>query len=355
MYSIERMKALTFQGIRNIRYQEVPDPVIASPTDVIVKNFCSAVCGSDLHVYHGRESGIDPGTVMGHEFVGEIVETGSEVNGISPGDHVISPFTTNCGSCYFCSIGLTARCIQGQLFGWVENGKGLQGSQAEYVRVPLAATTLLKYPGHIPPEIAMLAGDILSTGYFCADMAQVNPQGSYVVLGCGPVGLLTIMSAIEMGARKIWAVDSIPYRLEIARSLGAEPVNLNDESSIEKIMTGTKDIGADAVMEAVGSHDATKLAYDLVRPGGIISTVGVHTDQNFAFTPVQAYDKNITFRIGRCPARFYMERILRKIEEGKFDLNKIITHVFALSDGEMAYRIFDTKKDDCLKVILKMN
>lgn len=346
------MKALTFQNIREISYREVPDPEILSPSDVIVKVIHSAVCGSDLHIYHGRETGIDPGTVMGHEFVGEIYETGSGVNHFMTGDPVISPFTTNCGECYFCRNGLTARCIHGQLFGWVENGTGLQGAQAEYVRVPFADTTLVKYSGNIPPEKAMLTGDILATGYFCADMAEINRDGSYVVLGCGPVGLLAIMSAFEMGARKVWAIDSVPYRLEAAASLGAQPIHLINGSPVEEIMRRTKGVGAEAVMEAVGSHEATKLAFDLVRPGGIISTVGVHTDHQFAFSPVQAYDKNITFKIGRCPARSYMKRLLQKLEEGKFDLDWILTHRYPLSAGETAYRVFDRKEDGCLKIIL---
>ncbi len=348
------MKALTFQGIQKISFREVPDPAILKPTDAIVQIIYSAVCGSDLHIYHGREMGIDPGTVMGHEFVGEILETGSAIRNFKKGDPVISPFTTSCGECFFCRNGLTARCTHGQLFGWVENGNGLQGVQAEYARVPLADSTLVRYPGQIPPEKAMLAGDILSTGYFCADMAKVNPKGSYAVLGCGPVGLLAIMSAIEMGARKIWAIDSIPYRLEAARSLGAQPVNLKSSSPFETIMNSTAGVGVDAVMEAVGSHEATKLAFELVRPGGIISTVGVHTDPQFAFSPVQAYDKNITFKIGRCPARFYMKKLLNKIVENKFNLDRILTHRYPLSSGEKAYRVFDRKEDDCLKIILEV-
>lgn len=348
------MKALTFQNIHNIRYLEVPDPEILSSTDVIVKVSHSAVCGSDLHVYHGRETGIDAGTVMGHEFAGEVYETGPGVNHFTKGDQVISPFTSSCGECFFCRSGLTARCIHGQLFGWVENGIGLQGAQAEYVRVPFADATLVRYPGHISPEKAMLAGDILATGYFCADMAEIDRDGNYTVLGCGPVGLLAIMSAFEMGARNVWAIDSVPYRLEAAGSLGAQTIHLNDGSPLEEIMKCTNGVGVDAVMEAVGSHQATKLAYELVRPGGIISTVGVHTDNQFAFSPVQAYNKNITFKIGRCPARFYMEKLLKKIEEGKFDLERIITHRYPLPAGEKAYEVFDRKEDDCLKIILEI-
>lgn len=346
------MKALTFEGIRNITFREVPDPVIKDPGDAIIRIEYSAVCGSDLHVYHGRETGLDKGTVMGHEFTGEIVETGEEVNSFHIGDKVISPFTTSCGNCYFCRIGLTSRCVNGQLFGWVEKGEGLHGAQAEYLRVPLANTTLMKYPETVSPILAMFSGDILATGFYCAEMARVNREGIYIVLGCGPVGLMAIMSAREMGAQKIFAADSVTNRLEIARSFGAVPINIANQDPVDIIFDHTMGIGADAVMEAVGTHEATKMAFQLVRPGGIISTVGVHTDREFAFTPVEAYDKNITFNIGRCPARFYMERLIRKLEDNKLDPGRIITHQFDLTEGKHAYEIFDKKEDNCLKIVL---
>ena len=345
------MKAITFQGKRNVQYQDVPDPVVAEPGDVIVKVNTTAVCGSDLHPYHEREIGLDKGTVMGHEFLGEVVETGKKVKNFNKGDRVVSPFTTSCGQCYFCDIGLTARCSNGQLFGWVENGEGLHGGQAEFVRVPYADTTLVNIPDHLDERHVLLTGDILSTGYFCADMAEIRPGGFYVVVGCGPVGLLTIMSAFEQGAEKVVAIDAVPERLKMAASLGANAIHLM-EDPILHVLGKTGGIGADTVMEAVGSPGAQDLAYKLIRPGGIISTVGVHTSDQFTFSPVDAYDLNITYKIGRCSARYYMDILIPKLEDWPFDLDMIFTHEMPLSKGKKAYELFDKKEEGCLKVLL---
>ena len=345
------MKALTFQGKKKILCKDVPEPKLVKPDDIIVKVIATAVCGSDLHVYHERERGLDTGTIMGHEFVGLVEETGSEINNFRKGDHVVSPFTTNCGRCYFCDIGLTARCSNGELFGWVENGNGLQGGQAEYVRVPYADTTLVPIPDGISYKHALLAGDILSTGYYCADMAGIRPGGFYVVIGCGPVGLLTIMSAFEQGARKIVAIDPVPERLEIASSLGAIPIQLK-EDPVLTVMARTAGVGADAVMEAVGTPGAQDLALKLVRPGGTISSVGVHTADHFSFSPAEAYDRNITYKTGRCPARFYMDILMLKLGDWPFDLDMIFSHEMTLSEGALAYEIFDQKKENSLKILL---
>ncbi len=219
------MKAITFRGTRSVALENVPDPKIEAPTDIVVKNRLTAICGSDLHVYFGRETGNDPGTPMGHEFLGEVVEVGSAVGTLSPGDVVVSPFTSNCGACFYCKQGLTCRCTRGQLFGWVENGKGLAGVQAEYARVPLADATAFKIPEGIEDEPALFLGDILATGFFCADMAGVEPGGVYAVVGCGPVGLLAIVGARELGAETVFAIDRIPERLELAKGFGATPVH----------------------------------------------------------------------------------------------------------------------------------
>ncbi len=346
------MKALTFQGKKLIRYEDVPEPLILKPDDIVVRVNATAVCGSDLHIYHEREKGIDRGTVMGHEFVGIVEETGGNINNFVKGDRVASPFTTNCGKCYFCDTGLTARCTNGELFGWVENGQGLHGGQAEYVRVPYADTTLVNVPDSISDNNALLAGDILSTGYYCADMAGIHPGGLYVVIGCGPVGILTIMSAFEKGARKVIAIDPVPGRLELASRLGAIPVLLK-EDPVLNVMARTAGIGADAVMEAVGSPGSMDLAIKLVRPGGIISSVGVHTADQFSFSPAEAYDKNLTFKTGRCPARFYMDILMIKLEAWPFDLELIFSHELPLSDGEHAYKIFDEKLENSMKILLK--
>src|SRR5687767_2157709 len=179
------MRALTYQGLRDLRVETVPDPVLLAPSDVIVAVRLAAICGSDLHVWHGRETGLDGGTVMGHEFLGEVVEVGRDVSRFSPGDRVVSPFTTSCGSCFYCSHGLPARCTRGQLFGWVERGAGLHGGQAELVRVPLADSTLLRIPNGLAAEGALLLGDVLATGYHAAVMGGVADGSTCAVIGCG--------------------------------------------------------------------------------------------------------------------------------------------------------------------------
>ena len=347
------MKAVTFHDVGNLQVDTVPDPVILQPTDAIVKVHLAGVCGSDLHVYHGRETGLDVGTVMGHELFGEIVALGSEVKKLRVGQQVMSPFTTSCGHCDFCRMGLTCRCREGGLFGWVAQGKGLQGAQAEYVRVPWAQGSLVPVPEGLDQELALLMGDVIPTGYFCADMAGINPAGTYVVLGCGPVGLMAVMGCFALGAEKVYAVDRVPERLAIARSFGAEPLSLDQDHLQERLLDVTNGRGADAVLEVVGSPQASRLAFDLVRPGGTISTVGVHTTPSFSFSPVEAYDKNLTFKIGRCPARHYMERLLPLVQSGRWDLKKVISHRLNLDQGKEAYRLFDEKREGCTKAILQ--
>ena len=347
------MKAITFRGERRLTYEEVDDPRIVEPTDAIVRIELAAVCGSDLHVYHGRERGLDSGTVMGHEFVGEVVERGPGAASLAVGTKVFCPFTTSCGACYFCRTGLTSRCESGQLFGWVEAGAGLHGGQAEQVRVPLAASSLMAIPADLSPEIGLLLGDVLSTGWFCAEQAGIEPGGIYVVLGCGPVGLCAILAARELGAEQMYAVDRVPERLELARRLGATTIDLDGEDPLSVVLDATAGRGADAVLEGVGNEPAHRLAYDLLRPGGTISVVGMHTEARFAFTPAETYDKNLTYRVGRCPARRMMEQLLPRVRSLAADPAAIITHRLPLADGVEAYRIFDEKRDGCVKVVLK--
>lgn len=347
------MKALTFNGKQTIKYEPVPDPQLKTSKDVIVKVLLSAICGSDLHVYHERETGLDYGTVMGHEFVGEIVEVGREVKFFQKSDVAFSPFTTNCGKCFYCRKGLTARCTEGQLFGWVENDIGLHGGQAEYVRVPWADSTLHRLPEDVSLEEGLLLGDIFSTGYFCAEMAEISPQGIYVVIGCGPVGLLAILGARDLGAEKIYAVDSLPERLALAKDFGAIPINYQSDDPIEILRNATDGRGADAVLEIVGNASAGRSAFELIRPGGIISTVGVHTEKYIAFSPIEAYNKNITYKIGRCSARYYMERLLPIVQSKKYNLVSIISHRLPLDNGVRGYEIFDKKLERCIKVMLE--
>jgi threonine dehydrogenase-like Zn-dependent dehydrogenase len=346
------LKALTYHGKETIKYESVPDPRIEAPQDVIVKVHLTAICGSDLHIYHERENGQDPGTIMGHEFVGEVVEVGREVTSFKTGDVVFGPFTTNCGHCFYCRQGLTCRCPQGQLFGWVQAGAGLQGVQAEYARVPLADATLLALPENVRSEEALLLGDVFSTGYFCAEAAGVMPDGVCAVIGCGPVGLMAIIGARELGAEKIYAIDSIPERLIHARNFGAIPINYQQEDPLAIMWEATDGRGADAALEVVGNASAGRLALDLVRPGGIISSVGVHTEEHFAFSPVEAYNKNLTYKTGRCPARYYMNRLIPIVQHKKYDLISINSHQLSLSQGVRGYEVFDKKLEGCTKVVL---
>ena len=346
------MRAITFHGKQELHYETIADPTILAATDVILKTHCAGICGSDLHVYHEREAGLEHSTVMGHEVVGEIVALGQDVHHFKTGDLVFSPFTTNCGECFYCKIGLTARCEKGQLLGWRQNGVGLHGAQAEYVRIPLAEATLLRVPEEIHAEEALLLGDILSTGYFCAERAEINPRGMYAIIGCGPVGLMAICAARELGAERIFAIDSVTERLQLAERFGAEPVHLNENNAIASIRNATLGRGVDAALEVVGSPSAQRLAMDLVRPGGIISVVGVHTTPHFAFSPAEAYDKNITYKVGRCPARYYMERLLGLVRQQKYDFRSVISHRMPLAQGVEGYKIFDQKLAGCTKVVL---
>ena len=347
------MKALTFQGKEDIQYASVTDPAILAPTDAIVRVTACAICGSDLHVYHEREKGIEHGTAMGHEFTGEIVEVGNSVGLLRPGDKVMSPFTTSCGTCYYCRIGLTCRCERGQLFGWIENGVGLHGGQAEYVRVPLAESTLIKIPDGISREEAILLGDVLSTGFFCAKQAEVKPKGTYAVIGCGPVGLMAVVGARELGAEKIFAIDRVPERLKKASEFGAVSIDGSNKNAIDIIHDATAGRGVDGVLEAVGNHSAVRMGFELVRPGGIVSSVGVCTDANLAFSPVEAYNKNLTYKIGRCPARFMMDQLIPLVLRKEYDLQSVFTHRMSLREGREGYSIFAGKRDHCLKVLLE--
>jgi threonine dehydrogenase-like Zn-dependent dehydrogenase len=349
------LRALTFHGRRKIHHESVDDPALEAPTDVIVRVELTAICGSDLHVYHEREKGLDHGTVMGHEFVGEIVETGSEVSGIVPGVAVLSPFTTSCGNCYYCREGLTARCGRGQLFGWVQQGRGLQGAQAEYVRVPLAESTLLSIPDGVEAEEALLLGDVLTTGYFAASRAGIRPDGVYAVLGCGPVGLSAIVGVREHGANNIVAIDSVAERLALAARFGATPIDYRSTDAVAAVREMTEGRGADGVLEVVGSAEAHRLAIDLARPGATVSVVGVHNDEQFGFSPAEAYDKNLTYRVGRCPARHLLREVVPVVQKKAYDLTSMFSHRLPLEQGVEGYRIFDEKRDGCTKVVLRPN
>lgn len=352
------MKALVFSGIEKVSCETLADPGLLSETDAIVEVHACAICGSDLHVYHGRETGIDMHTVMGHEFAGTIVEIGKSVRALKKGDRVASPFTTSCGDCWYCRTGLTCRCEKSGLFGWVENGNGLHGGQAGFVRVPLADSTLVRIPETISMELGVLAGDIIPTGFHCArrafEISNYSPK-SVGVIGCGPVGLMAILGAVNHGAEKIFAFDKVPSRLALAAKFGAVPVEVKSDLAecIGQVVEETEGRGLDAALEAVGSGPSLQLAYDLIRPGGVISAVGVCTEMALPFSPVDAYNKNITYSTGRCPARQLMPEILGFVESGAYPFAEIISHRLKLEDGPDAYERFASREPGMMKVILE--
>lgn len=346
------MNAITFQGVETLAFQEVDDPVLETPEDVVVAVDAAGLCGSDLHPYFGRETGLDRWTVMGHEFVGRVVETGSAVTTLKKGQRVVAPFTTSCGICVYCRMGLTARCEKGQLFGWIQDGRGLHGGQAQYVRVPLAASTLVPVPAGLDDAVALLAGDILSTALFGASLAAVEAGDLVVVVGCGPVGLLAIRAALERGARHVVAVDPVPSRRALAVLFGAEAVCPREGDPRAAVEEHSEGRGADCAIEAVGSRESTRLAADLLRAGGSIGAVGVHTESDFALAPGELYDRNLRYAAGRCSARHYLPAALALAERDADLLRHLVSHRLPLRRGVEAYRRFAAREDGWTKVVL---
>jgi threonine dehydrogenase-like Zn-dependent dehydrogenase len=212
----------------------------------------------------------------------------------------------------------------------------------------------MKLPEGISLEEGLLLGDILSTGFYCAKQAEIKPGNTYVVVGSGPVGLLAILGAIDYGADKIFAIDTVPERLTMAQKFGATPIHATHQDAIDILKEETEGRGADGVLEAVGSSATNRLAYDIIRPGGIISAVGVCTDAHLPFSPTEAYNKNITYKVGRCPARFMMEELVPMVQQKKYNITSIISHRLKLSEGVHGYDIFANKKEDCLKVVMEL-
>ncbi|HYM81267.1 MAG TPA: alcohol dehydrogenase catalytic domain-containing protein [Candidatus Limnocylindria bacterium] len=348
------MKALTYHGPGMVRCEQVPDPKLRDTEDAIVEVELAAICGSDLHVYRGRETGLDHGTVMGHEFVGRIVAVGSQVRDLSPGDRVVSPFTTSCGRCFQCRSGLTARCPDGELFGWVQDGAGLRGAQAERVRVPLANGTLFRLPPDLPAEHGLLLADVLATGCHGVSLAESTAAKVGVIVGCGPIGLMAAAVACDLGGSRWFAIDAVPERLAMAERFGATPLQLGRDDVHAAVRVASEGRGADAAVEAVGSAEAGKLAFELLRPGGTMSIVGVNHDDRFPFSPAEAYDKNLVVRVGRCPVRALMPRLLPLVERRGAELAAIFTHRVSLDDGPEAYAMFDQRRDGCIKVALSL-
>jgi 2-desacetyl-2-hydroxyethyl bacteriochlorophyllide A dehydrogenase len=343
------VKAVTFQGAHNVEVRDVEDPVIKESSDVIVRVTASAICGTDLHVYHGRIPMPATGWVLGHEYVGEVAEVGEDVPNFKPGDRVVGAPFSACGECDDCQRGWPSQCLKQLHFGTFM----LAGAQAEYVRVPFGGYTLVPVPGTLSDEQAILVGDVLSTGYFAAERGEVKPGDTVVVVGSGPVGLAAQMCARLFDPKAVIAIDSVPERLALAAKIGSEPVDLANDDAIAVVRERTGGRGAEVVLEAVGKEDALRSCFLYIRPAGTISAVGVYSEPEFPFPMFKAYLHDLTFRIGGCPVRSYMPMLLALIEEGKLDPTVMLTHTLPLADAPRGYEMFAERKDGCVKVVLK--
>ncbi|KAH7363414.1 S-glutathione dehydrogenase [Plectosphaerella cucumerina] len=343
------MKAVVFNGVRDVSVTDRPIPTIQDPKDIIVKVRYTALCGSELHVFRGHQPS-KPGFIMGHEFTGVVAEVGSAVTTLAVGDAIVSPFTVSCGTCFYCKSGFSSRCEACLLFGCPL----LDGAQAEYVRVPHAESTVVHAPPGIEALKLCLMADILPTGVFAADnalAAHPDPGSAVIVLvGCGPVGLCALVAALEYKPAALLAVDSVPSRLDKAKELGAEPWNYQtDREGLEarvRELTGGR--GADAVIEVVGHSSALDMAFNLLRPWGTISSVGVHNGE-IPWTGNQAYGKNLTIKMGRCPVRSIFPRALALLEKKQHLFGFMTDTVMPLTDAVAGYDLFDNMKS--LKVI----
>src|SRR5690606_8090506 len=391
------MKALTWHGKHDIRCERVPDPGIEHPRDAIMKvsalSAC-AICGSDLHLFDGFMPGMKSGDIMGHEFMGEVVEVGKENTALRPGDRVVIPFTIICGQCDQCRRGNFSVCERSNrnaeraskmfghttagLFGYSHITGGYPGGQAEYVRVPFADTTHIRVPDTLTDEQVLFLGDILPTGWQAAAQCDIEPTDTVAVWGAGPVGQMAIISALLMGARQVIVIDRVPERLAMAQQKGAIPINFDEESVLERLGDLTQGKGPEKCIDAVGmeAHVTRSLdsVYDRVkqavmletdrahvlremiyvcRPGGTLSVPGVYGGIVDKFPIGASMNKGLTWRMGQTHVNRWTDDLLQRISNGQIDPSFVITHTVGLEDGPDMYKTFREKQDGCIKVVLK--
>ena len=388
------MKAVCWYGTTDVRVENVNDPKILEPGDVIIRVTSTAICGSDLHLYDGLMPQMEKGDVIGHEPMGVVVDVGTAVTQFKLGDRVVVPFTISCGDCFFCRKQLYSLCdntnpnadlareAMGQspagLFGYSHLLGGYPGGQAEYLRVPHADVGLIKVPPGLADEQVLFLSDVFPTGYMAAENCSIQAGDTVAVWGCGPVGQFTIQSAWMLGAGRVIAIDHVPERLSMAELSGkAETINFDTTDVYERLMGMTEDRGPDSCVDAVGCEahatgafdsllDTVKMATFLAtdrphvlreaimccRKGGTLSIPGVYVGMLDKIPFGAAMNKGLTIRTGQTHVRRYSDRLLRKIEEGDIDPSFIITHTMSLDDAPKGYEMFK-HKEDCIKVVLK--
>lgn len=342
------MQAVTFQAPGEVRVDDKPDPELAGSGDAIVQVQASAVCGSDLHIFHGRHP-VEPGFTIGHEFVGEVIAAGDDVTRVEVGDRVIGCFLAACGECWFCRRRLFHLCDRLRIFGHGEISGALQGSQAEQVLVPNADLVLRRAPDALGVDAALFAGDVMNTGFDGIRAAGVSAGDTVAILGLGPVGLCAVQAARQAGAAQILAVDSIPERLEMAKRFGAQPVHLTEDNPRTATKAATEGRGVDACIEAVGHPDALDLAVRLTRKAGTISTIGVHGKRCEVHMGL-VWNKSLTLRAGVANVIANVDEVLDLMAAGELDPAPIVTHHMALADAAEAYAMYDRR--EALKIVL---
>jgi threonine dehydrogenase-like Zn-dependent dehydrogenase len=389
------MKAITWHGKHDMRCEHVPDPRIEHARDCIIKVTSCAICGSDLHIYNGVIPDMHSGDVIGHETMGEVVEVGPEAKGkLKVGDRVVIPFTISCGECFFCKNGWFSGCERSNpdaekaeklwghspagLFGYSHLLGGYAGGQAEYLRVPFADAGAFKVPNGMTDEQALFLSDIFPTGYMAAEFCDIKPGQTIAVWGCGPVGQFAIRSAFLLGAERVIAIDTFPERLELARAAGAETIDFQNNDVYDVIQQKTNGRGADACIDAVGTEPYMSSGADAVvdrikvatylgtdrphvlreaimccRNFGTVSIVGVYGGYLDKIPFGSAINRGLTFRMAQTPVQRYMPKLLKHIEDGDIDPTFVITHRATLDEAPDLYKMFNDKKDNCVKVVLK--
>lgn len=388
------MKAVCWHGKHNVRVERVKDPEIVNPRDVIVKVSSTAICGSDLHLYDGYIPSMEKGDILGHEFMGEVVEVGKGAGDLKIGDRVVVPFTIACGNCHFCRRELFSLCdnsnpnahmaekVYGQsgsgLFGYSHMMGGYAGGQAEYVRVPFGDVGPLKVPEGIDDERVLFLSDIFPTGWMAAENCNIEPGDTVAVWGCGPVGLFAIQSAFLLGAERVIAIDRVSARLELAEQVcGADVIDYEKRDVFEELMLRTAGRGPDSCIDAVGLeahgadlqgvYDRLKTAVHLetdrpialrqaihaCRKGGTVSIPGVYGGFLDKVPMGAAFAKGLTFKMGQTHVHRYMKPLLDLVLEGEIDPSFIISHRLNLEDAPHAYETFRDKNESCTKVVMK--
>jgi 2-desacetyl-2-hydroxyethyl bacteriochlorophyllide A dehydrogenase len=342
------MRAVTFQAPGVVSVEERPEPELIDPEDAVVRVQATGVCGSDLHIFHGRVW-IEPGFTIGHEYVGTVVAAGDAVTRVAVGDRVLGCFQTACGSCFFCRRGLYHRCLESRVFGHGAALGALQGTQAEMALVPRADLVLRRVPEGMSSDVALFAGDVMGTGFHAVDSSGLRPGDVAAVLGLGPVGLCAVQAARAAGAAHVFAIDTVPERLSVAESFGAEPVHLREQDVGAIVRAATEDRGVDVCIDAVGDPQVLESAIYLTRACGSIQCIGVYAEPAEVHLGL-LWLKSLTLRGGLANVLGHVDRVLALMSAGVLDPTSLVTHHMKLDQAPEAYALFDRR--EALKIVL---